>query len=230
MKILNVITGLFFIIIDLIKGGFSILIDTVLLFLGQNRKQNTFIKLFMGNCWITFGLVLLVPFFIVGHFSVIAGLIALFASSFFVSEYRKQNYDHYFNDSYESGYDVSGTFITLGLVIAGLLLSNINTAYEYSSLGSTNISKQELTYEIKIRDKENKYTGKTKTSHYRNITMVLNGMEIKVNVSGCKAGKHEIFKEVLPIKYTHLNYLDVDYFADCSKEMRKYNTIQNTKD
>jgi hypothetical protein len=227
MKIVNIIAGLSLIIIDLIKQGFLIVVGAITMFFVSNKDNNVFIRLFMYNCWITFGIMIFSVFFIVGQFSVMLGLIAAFIMSFPISTYRDTNYNKYHGGKYDSEYDVVGTFLTLVLIILILILNNMKVAYEYDKLGKFSFTDKELFYEKIIRDTKSHYTDKTKKTAKRYVEMSFKGKRISVNVMGCEVGEHIIFEETLPIKFIPtVKYLYTDYYAECSKEKTNYKEIK----
>jgi len=225
MKILNILIGLFYIIGDLIKKFFSILIGSVALFFTSNRKNNEFLKLMTMNCWLVPFALMTLSIWVMGHISVLIAIVISFIFSFVFSNRREQAYNNYHGDSYEGGYDVFGVFASLAFMAALLIVSNSQTAYKYDKIGTATLVKSDLVYnKTKTDEKGNKSTSEHKHTYKK---MVINGIEISVSINGCSEGEVKIFEETLPITYfPGTAYINSDYVAGCSSSKKNYKEIK----
>jgi heme/copper-type cytochrome/quinol oxidase subunit 2 len=197
MKILNIITGLIYIIGD------------------------AFLELIAKNCWVIGTLWYLIVFLAVGYFSIIGGLVIAFISIFFYLSFR-ENYLNELEETYESGWEISviGIFLAFSLIV----INAITTPYTYTKLGDFNLTKKELFYTVYKTDENGTKTSKELSSI--NTKLVVNNSMIKVSIKGCKEGMTTIYKETQENKYVPwLTFLDVDYRAECSNKMTHYKRV-----
>lgn len=234
-EIFNVIMGFFYIIGDLLKQLVLIIVGSVTMFFTENRKNNAFLRMLGQNCFLNLFVTGFILFWLIGHISVIAGLVAVILWFFIFTEIRKYLYFKYVNENeYTDEYDILGRFslgVTLFLTI---LVSNINSAYKYQEVGSYAFKKSDFvgkkTEQFTVEEESGESVKKSRTVPYYYIknTMVLDGQEKKVYVKGCKdAGKYKILEETLPVTYIPgVKYAYTSFYAECSSMYQKYKNIE----
>jgi hypothetical protein len=215
MKVFDIIVGLFYVIGDILSGLFAVIGGFFQTFFSRNKKNNAFKDLLFKQNYIVDLIIFLSVFALIAHYSVIVAFIATFIF-YFVFEGYKKEYSSYPDDTNGGAYfaSVATSFV---LIVSFLIYVNVNIPYQYNEIGTVTLVEQDITK--KWMD------GKKTTNRYMDIE--IDGSIEELEINGCKEGQYKIYKETL--EYTWINFLKVDYIAECSNEMNIKKQLDGVK-
>jgi len=216
-KLLEILLGLFLILMDFVKGLYDIITSMVFFAIGKQKKRNDFLFFIYHGGFFVFLTVILLVFLIFAQVDVFLALGAVIVFSFIYFNAAKSWVEVNIScRSFKEDQMVSGGLFGIALSTILILFFTFNTPYSYTKLGSINLQEESI------------YIGEIESGgEVRSSTkIVVDNLERSLIIDGCDVGKTYFYEGKVNFKY--FNTIFSKYVADCSNA---YNPqINFTKD